>query len=448
MKKFTETVLEQELNKDIFNSVKNIYQINRRSAGKWWFWGSLVIIIIIMFLPWTQNIRAKGYITTLFQDQRPQSVYALIPGRVEKWYVKEGDFVKKGDTLMRLGEVKVEYFDPTLLARTRQQIDAKNLSIGAYEDKANTATAQTVAIENAKKLKLSSIDNKIGQQKLKILSDSAEVAATKNAFLAYQRQFEAAKTMYDNGAISLTEFEKRRINYQEGSAKVNYYENQLAQNKQELLNLRIEKNQVEQEYLDKILKAQGERFGSISAATSTSSEVFKLENQLSNYDIRQQYYFVTAPQDGQINKVAKAGIGEILKEAEILAEIVPQNVTKAVELFVDPLDLPLLNLGQKVRFIFDGFPAIVFSGWPKGSYGTFGGKVTAIESSVSSNGKFRILVSEDPLDNPWPIALKMGGGANGILLIKDVPIYYELWRNINGFPPDYYTTDMAKKPSK
>jgi hypothetical protein len=32
----------------------------------------------------------------------------------------------------------------------------------------------------------------------------------------------------------------------------------------------------------------------------------------------------------------------------------------------------------------------------------------------------------------------MGGGANGIALLKDVPIGYELWRNINGFPPEYY----------
>jgi hypothetical protein len=32
----------------------------------------------------------------------------------------------------------------------------------------------------------------------------------------------------------------------------------------------------------------------------------------------------------------------------------------------------------------------------------------------------------------------MGTGAQGIALLKDVPIWYELWRNINGFPPDYY----------
>ena len=38
----------------------------------------------------------------------------------------------------------------------------------------------------------------------------------------------------------------------------------------------------------------------------------------------------------------------------------------------------------------------------------------------------------------------MGAGASGIALLKDVRIYYELWRNINGFPPEYYKKEMEK----
>jgi hypothetical protein len=111
------------------------------------------------------------------------------------------------------------------------------------------------------------------------------------------------------------------------------------------------------------------------------------------------------------------------------------------------MDIPLVTIGQKVRFVFDGFPAIVFSGWPKNSYGTFGGKVVAIEKALGKNGTFRILVAEDPEDRKWPAQLPLGAGANGIALLKNVPIYYELWRNINGFPPDYYT-DKDTKPTK
>ena len=122
----------------------------------------------------------------------------------------------------------------------------------------------------------------------------------------------------------------------------------------------------------------------------------------------------------------------------MLVHIVPDKVEYAVELYVRPVDLPLLAPGQKVRFLFDGFPAIVFSGWPQASYGTFQGVIAAVESDVSANGKFKVLVKEDAAYRKWPKQLMMGTGANGIALLKNVPLYYELWRNINSFPPDYY----------
>jgi hypothetical protein len=131
--------------------------------------------------------------------------------------------------------------------------------------------------------------------------------------------------------------------------------------------------------------------------------------------------------------------------------IVPMQSNYAVEMFVRPVDLPLVSIGQPVRFLFDGFPAIVFSGWPNSSYGTFGGRIVAYESSISPNGLFRVLVTEDPNDRKWPEQLKMGSGAQGIALLKDVPVWYELWRNINGFPPDYYKlkeTNNTDKPKQ
>jgi hypothetical protein len=130
-----------------------------------------------------------------------------------------------------------------------------------------------------------------------------------------------------------------------------------------------------------------------------------------------------------------------------MVEIVPDHVQYAVEMFIEPMDLPLISTGQKVSFIFDGFPVIVFSGWPKSSYGTFGGKVNAIETSVSYNGKFRVLVVEDTEEKKWPEQLRMGSGANGIALLKDVRIYYEIWRTINGFPPEYYVAETSKQNS-
>jgi multidrug efflux pump subunit AcrA (membrane-fusion protein) len=448
MNSFINIDIESQADNSPLKAFKKVYGIEKHGQVKKWLWGFLIILVLALFLPWTQNIRAKGAVTTLRQEQRPQELNTIIAGRVIKWYVKEGDFVKEGDTILQLGEVKVDYFDPQLLARTQQQIDAKQQSIEGYKNKAGTAETQASALLQGQVLKLQSLDNKILQQQLKVASDSTDLIAVNNELSAYKRQIDAAKIMLDSGAISLTEFEKRRVNFQNGLAKKISTENKLAQGRQELINLRIEKNSTVQEYTDKISKAEGDKFSSISNAASTEADVSKLQNLYASYDARNKLYYILAPQSGQITKAKKAGIGEMLKEGEMIVEVVPTNIQYAVEMFVEPMDLPLISMGQKVRFVFDGFPAIVFSGWPQNSYGTFGGVVAAVETSVSDNGKFRVLVAEDPNDKKWPTMLRMGGGASGIALLKNVPIYYELWRNINGFPPDYYKADKSGKSDK
>jgi multidrug efflux pump subunit AcrA (membrane-fusion protein) len=438
-------VEEQVHQNNGLSSFKNIYRVNKKNSVKHWVLGILIILLIVLFLPWTQNITAKGLVTTLRQADRPQELNTILAGSVKKWYVNEGDYVKAGDTILQLGEVKVDYFDPQLLSRTQQQIVGKSEAIKGYENKATTADVQVAALFEAQQLKLQSLDNKIVQQQLKVTSDSTDIIAVSNELIVTKRQIDAAKLMLDSGAISLVDFERRKVSYQNATAKKVNAENKYLQSKQELTNLRIEKNSTVQEYIDKISKAQGDKYSSISNAATGQADIAKLQNIYASYDIRNKLYYITAPQGGQITKAKKAGIGEFVKEGDMIVEIVPNNIQYAIELFIEPMDLPLIDKGQKVRFVFDGFPAIVFSGWPNNSYGTFGGIVTAVETSVSINGKFRVLVAEDVNDKPWPKLLRMGGGANGIALLKDVPIYYELWRNINGFPPEYYQVEKKEK---
>lgn len=369
----------------------------------------------------------------------------IIPGRVLKWYVKEGDFVQKGDTILQLAEIKDQYLDPQLLSRTKDQLLASERSVSFYEDKANAAERQVKALEEALTLKMEQLQIKMQQQALRIERDSVGLVAANNEWDIAVRQWRRQQAMYDSGLVSLTQLEQRNQAYQNAMAKRISAETALVNARQDLTATRIEINSTQQEYAEKIAKAQADQFQSLSSIASGRGDVAKLENTLSNYTIRNGLYFITAPQSGQVIKAKKAGIGEIVKEGEMIVEIVPSQIQYAVELYVRPLDLPLVNPGQKVRFMFDGFPAIVFSGWPQASYGTFGGVVSAVESSVSNNGLFRILVTEDPADRPWPRELKMGTGAQGMALLKDVPIWYELWRNINGFPPDFYTPQQSGK---
>lgn len=425
-----------------------IYRHNKNSRIKYWALGFLIALLIILFLPWTQNIRARGNVTTLRQEQRPQELNSIIPGKIVKWFVKEGDMVKAGDTILQISEVKDDYLDPNLVNRTSEQLDAKQMSIEYYKNKVSTSQTQIGALDNNRKLKQSQLQNKIQQLKLKLQSDSAENVAAMNDLSIAAMQYKRQKTMYDSGLVSLTQLEQRNQAYQNTLAKKTSAENKLDGTKQELIIAGIEMDAINQDYVEKVSKAQGDQFQSLSQIAGGQGDVAKLQNQFSNYAIRSGMYFITAPQAGQVTRAKKAGLGEIIKEGEMLVEIVPEKMDYAVELFVEPMDLPLISVKQKVRFLFDGFPAIVFSGWPNASYGTFSGEVVAIENAAGSNGKFRVLIKEDPTDKKrWPRELKIGTGTRGIALLKNVPVWYELWRNINGFPPDFYKAGKEIKKS-
>ncbi|MFZ9877056.1 MAG: HlyD family secretion protein [Chitinophagaceae bacterium] len=426
-----------------YSAHEHVYRYDRKSRVRNWFFGILIGMVIILFLPWTQNFRSNGLVTTLYQDQRPQQVNTIIGGQLIKWYVKEGDFVRAGDTLIQLAEVKPDYLDPALLERTAEQLEGKAQSVEFYKQKAGTAEQQLQALEKGIGLKLEQLKNKLTQLELKVQADSAETVAATNDLKIASVQFERQRVLYDSGVVSLTQLEQRNQAYQSAFAKKISAENKLANTKQELVITKLEIRAQVQDNLEKKAKTEGERLQSLTAIANGQAEVAKLKNLYASYSIRNGMYYILAPQNGQVIKAKKAGLGEYVKEGEMIVEIVPEKISYAVEMFVRPLDAPLINPGQKVRLLFDGFPAIVFSGWPNASYGTFGGIVTAVEKNINEDGKFRVLVKEDPNDKPWPPQLQVGAGGQGIALLKDVPIWYELWRNFNGFPADYYKPDAT-----
>jgi multidrug resistance efflux pump len=397
--------------------------------------------IVILFLPWTQTVRSRGNVTT---------INATIGGRIDKWFVKEGDFVEQGDTLVYLTEIKSEYMDPELLNRTASQIKSKENSSLSYMNKVRSLDQQIDALIDNRKIKLQQALNEIKQTRLKIISDSMDFVATDKQLDIAVKQYNRTEELKEQGLKSQTDVENKRLKVQEMEAKVVSLENKLLTSRNELLNKQANINSIDADFRDKIAKSESEKASAMSNLYDVEATVSKMQNEAANYTLRSGYYFITAPQAGFISQIFKNGIGEIIKEEMPLVSIVPNLSDYAVETFVTPMDLPLLHVGNSVRLQFDGWPAIVFSGWPNVSHGTYGGTISAIDNYISENGKYRILIKPDPKDYTWPIGLRMGVAVETMAILKDVPIWYELWRKINGFPPEYYTvkskeTDKTKK---
>lgn len=397
-----------------------------------------ILGVVILFLPWTQNISGSGAVTTLKPNQRPQTIQSAIAGRIEKWYVQEGDFVKKGDTILFISEIKEDYFDPNLVENTKSQVDAKKMAGESYGGKVTSLSAQINAIENERILKLQQAQNKIRQGVLKVKSDSMDLEAVKTQIKIANTQFNRSVTLNKEGLKPLTDVEEKRLKLQEVEAKIITQENKLLASKNELINAKVEVNRISAEYAEKSSKARSDQFTALSSQYDTEAQVNKLQNQYVNYQIRNGMYYIKAPQDGYVNRAIQSGIGETIKEGTQIVSIMPSKYDIAVETYVSPTDLPLIHKGEKVRIWFDGWPTIVFSGWPNMSYGTFGGKIVAIENFISPNGKFRVLIAPDEKEEAWPKQVSIGSGAQTLALLDNVPIWFELWRTLNGFPPNYY----------
>lgn len=428
-----------------FNSFKRIIKHQSSKSLLKTFLIFLGAVTVISFLPWTQNIQSIGVVSSISPNQRPQQINSIIPGRIVKWYIKDGQKINKGDTLLQISEIKEDYLDESLLQRVDEQIDAKSEAVKFYKQKAGTADQQEVALNNALGFKMDQLKNKLKQYTLTVQSDSMVYVAAQNQLKISTEQQKRQQQLYDAGLKSLTELEQRQQYYQDALSKKISAENKYYNSKNELLNIKLELSGAQQEYSEKISKTNGERFSALSEVSSTEGEIAKLKNQFQNYKQRQAFYTIIAPQSGQVIRTVKAGLGETVKDGETLMQIVPDDFDAAVELSIYPVDMPLIAIGQKVQLQFDGFPAIVFSGWPQASYGVFRGEVAAIDQSIDASGKFKIWVLPAG-GKAWPKQLKFGAGTKSVTLLKDVPLIYELWRQLNGFPPEYYqqTADLSK----
>jgi multidrug resistance efflux pump len=338
--------------------------------------------------------------------------------------------------------------DTLLIERSESQIKSKESSASSYMEKVQALDNQIDAMIDNRAVKLIQSKNKIKQGKYKVTTDSMDLVASINKLDIARKQYKRTEGLYDKKLKSKTDLENSLVKVQQLEAEYISYENKLKGSKNELENLISELESIDADYRDKIAKSESEKSTALSSLYDTEAQVTKMQNEVTNYSIRSGYYYITAPQDGFISKALLSGIGEIIKEGSPLLSIVPAKSDMAVEMFISPVDLPLIHVGNKIRLQFDGWPAIVFSGWPKLSYGMYTGIVSAVDNYISENGKYRILIEPDPEDHEWPKGLRMGVATRGIALLNDVPLWYELWRKINGFPPNYYENPAEKSKDK
>ncbi|MBA4697466.1 MAG: HlyD family efflux transporter periplasmic adaptor subunit [Legionella sp.] len=177
------------------------------------------------------------------------------------------------------------------------------------------------------------------------------------------------------------------------------------------------------------------------------SELAKIKVEKIDVEIRlarQKSQVIKASANGIIFQRVAGQENVIVKAGEVLARIVPSTDSRAVALWVDGNDIPFVRLNQKARLQFEGWPAIQFRGWPGLAVGTFEGKIAFIDPTDNGQGLFRTVII--PTEK-WPDIqfLRQGVLVHGWVQLGRVPLWYELWRQFNGFPP---VSQEQQKPVK
>jgi membrane fusion protein, adhesin transport system len=394
-----------------------------------WLAGIAVALVVILFLPWQQNVQGYGKVSALSPQDRPQTLPSRIDGRIERWLVPEGAFVKAGTTIVEISEVKDDYMDPQVVERTREQLSAKQQANRDKTSKAGAYARQIDAIERSLDFKRTQTRNKVA------LYTAALEQAVLDDSLA-RDQYTRRQTLYASplGLTSLNDLQASRLKAQTTAAK-------LVEKRNELANAQVDLDGIDAEYREKIEKARAEQLATLADVQEGVGEVSKLRNKVSSLEVRRGYYRITAPQDGYVVKAVKQGVGELVKPGDPIVTVQPAMARRAVEMYVRPMDVPLLGTGRKVRLVFDGWPSLQFSGWPSVSVGTFGGEVTVIDQVAGADGKFRVIVTPDAGEEPWPEQLRIGSGVHGWAALNTVRVWFELWRQLNGFSPTISAPD-------
>ncbi len=385
-------------------------------------------IVSLVIVPWQQNVAASGRVSALDPFDRIQSIAAPVAGRVEKAWVAEGSRVEEGDRLLEIVDL-----DPAMIERLQQQRDALEAKLEAARERVLVYQKQVEALSSARDLGVQSTESLAEVAEADVLSARHGVEAAEASVDQARLNFERQRQLVEEGLASDLDFEVADRVFKQSQAEVEQRRQALRASINEVSARKAEIGKLETESQARIESARAEQ-------QSAQSEVAAEQQQLATLDVRiaqQNTQLVLAPRSGTIFRLYASPGAEVVKAGDPIIALMPDAKSQAVELWVDGNDVPLVSEGRPVRLQFEGWPGVQFGGWPSVAVGTFGGRVAVVDYSGDEQGRFRILVVPDEEDDPWPSPefLRQGARVNGFVLLDQVRLGYELWRQANGFPP-------------
>jgi multidrug efflux pump subunit AcrA (membrane-fusion protein) len=399
----------------------------------------VLFLLIIAFVPWTQTITATGQLSAYNPYERPQDIEAQITGRIKKWHIFEGVRVKQGDLILELDDYDPNFMSPDLLTFLAQRKKALEETRKAALARAEQLDKRIGEMQKLVRTAVPSAGARVVEAENKIREAYQKVEAAKIAVETAELNVDRHKQLAEQGLVSQRELELTIQAAIASKADLQGAQANLKASEQAMKALSLGRDQVNAEVLQRLLDAEAARDAAIAESAKAADQLADVSLRQSNAEQRRLASRILAPIDGTVVKMAEAGAGETVRQGDKLVRLSPTSTDKAIEMTADGLDAPLLNVGRKVKILFYGIPAIPLPAWPELMAGTYSGVIKVIDQVDDGKGNFRFWVVPDPEDRPWPDQshVRQGTKAMGWVVLNRVPLWYELWRRFNLFPPDY-----------
>ncbi|MCX7430265.1 MAG: transporter [Planctomycetia bacterium] len=397
----------------------------------------------LALVPWQQTVQGQGMVIAYAPVERMQVITARVSGQIRRWHVVEGTRVKMNDPV-----VDIEDNDPELAARLDAQRGFLAERLVAARLEVAELTAASKAQESAREASVQAAEaNRQAARKAIEVAEQAEANARFAQGFEVNR-FKMFEELFNNpqfgGLESRLSRDEARMRADRAVTDTDKALAEIQRSRAALLTQDALLLQADATGLSSVAVARSNLRKSEQNLFSVEREIQEIDNRIERFKAR----IVLAPCDGVVFRISTdvGQGGQYVKEGEDLCIIVPDTNDRVVELLLDGIDAPLVlayaeRTGHMphVRLQFEGWPAVQFSGWPELAIGTFGGRIRQVDAASSGGGKFRVLVEPEQrlAGDPWPDTqfLRQGNQAIGWVFLNRVPLGYEIWRRLNGFPP-------------
>ena len=395
----------------------------------------------LAIVPWQQTSEGAGRVVAFTPLERQQNIEAPIEGRVVRWHVREGSEVREGDPIVEISDN-----DPAILQRLREERDAVVARLDAAKSRATSLESRAGSLSSSRESATSAATQRVKMAQDRVRAGEKAAEAAEAGYQTARANSTRQHGLFAQGLTSQRAVELADLEFVRARTEVDRARAAVSAARSEEGALAADQLKIGTDASASIDDAKASRASALAEVANASAELTRLDVRLA----RQTTQSVKAPRNGTILRLLASGQGgDMVKAGDGLAVFVPDSAERAVELWVDGNDVPLLEEGKHVRLQFEGWPAVQWSGWPSVAVGTFGGVVSLIDAHDNGQGKFRVLVVPAG-DETWPGSnyLRQGVRANGWVLLNRVKLGYELWRRFNGFPPMVAPQEPGTKPKE